>query len=168
MKLPAKVVPYAELELWRGGLSVETQPLVVTNGCFDLLHAGHVICLQAARKLGASLLVGINDDASVRQLKGENRPVVAGEDRAVILAALECVSAVCIFPGKSASDFLLRARPDIYVKGGDYSLASLNPIERDIIESFGAKVVIVPSLPGRSTSALLNKLPNATARSRST
>ena len=130
----------------------------VTNGCFDLLHLGHVTYLEAARNLGAALLVGLNSDESVRQLKGSDRPVNAETDRAAVLAALACVDGVCIFREKSAQHFLAVAQPDLYVKGGDYTLETMNQEERRSVEQAGGHVVILPIVPGKSTTALLQKI----------
>ncbi len=132
--------------------------LVVTNGCFDILHLGHVTYLENARKHGDALLVGVNGDAGVQELKGPTRPVNSETDRASVLAALESISGVCIFPGKTATDFLTAAQPDIYVKGGDYSLETLNPDERRAVMAAAAKIVFIPFVPGKSTSGLLEKI----------
>ncbi len=132
--------------------------LVVTNGCFDLLHMGHITYLEAARNLGDGLLVGLNGDGSVQQLKGAGRPINPESDRAGVLASLETVTAVCVFADKTAINFLARAQPDIYVKGGDYTLDTINQDERRLVEGGGGKVVILPFLPGRSTTALLKKI----------
>ncbi len=132
--------------------------LVATNGCFDLLHVGHVTYLEEARRQGEALLVGLNGDESVRQLKGAGRPVNVESDRARVLAALESVDAICIFSEKSALRFLQVAQPDIYVKGGDYTLETLNQEERKAVETAGGKIVILPIVPGKSTTALLKKL----------
>ncbi len=132
--------------------------LVVTNGCFDLLHPGHVIYLEAARNLGDALLVGLNSDASVRGLKGPDRPVNTEQDRALVLAALESVSAVCIFDEVAATHFLTIARPDIYVKGGDYTLQTVNQEERRTVEKAGGRIQFIPLVPGKSTTLLLQKL----------
>ncbi len=132
--------------------------LVVTNGCFDLLHVGHVTYLETARGFGNALLVGVNSDAGVRLLKGESRPVTPEEDRALVLAGLQSVDAVCIFPGKTAAAFLEVAQPDIYVKGGDYTLDQLNQEERGIVEGCGGKIIVAPLVPGRSTTAVLKKI----------
>ena len=131
---------------------------MVTNGCFDLLHVGHVTYLEAARNLGDALLVGVNADASVRELKGPSRPVNCQADRAAILAALESVSGVCIFPEKQATDFLARVQPDIYVKGGDYKLETLDQDERRIVEQCGGRIAILPFVPGKSTTGLLEQI----------
>jgi len=132
--------------------------LVVTNGCFDLLHVGHVTYLDIARKKGDALLIGLNGDASVRQLKGPLRPVNEEHDRAAVLAALESVNAVCIFAERTATKFLTVAQPDIYVKGGDYTIDTINQEERRIIEQAGGKVVVVGLVPGKSTTALLTQI----------
>lgn len=132
--------------------------LAVTNGCFDLLHLGHVTYLEAARNLGDALLVGVNGDAAVRQLKGETRPVNSEGDRSAVLAALASVDGVCIFSERTATRFLSAAQPDIYVKGGDYTVETLNQDERKSVEQTGGKIVIIPFVPGRSTTAVLQKI----------
>lgn len=152
---PPNFLSLADLPQWRASAPA---PLVATNGCFDLLHAGHVRYLRAARALGAALLVGINDDAGVTALKGPSRPLNPAADRAEVLAALACVSAVCIFPGTRATEFLRLARPDIYAKGGDYSPETLNPEEKAVLDAAGTRIEILPLLPGRSTTALARKM----------
>ena len=132
--------------------------LVVTNGCFDLLHLGHVTYLETARQQGDALLVGVNSDAAVRQLKGPERPVTPEDDRAAVVAALESVDGVCIFAESTATRFLAAAQPDIYVKGGDYTLDTLNQDERRTVERAGGRIVIIPFVPGKSTTALLKKI----------
>jgi rfaE bifunctional protein nucleotidyltransferase chain/domain len=158
MNFGLKIIGWEQLPAWREEARSRGQTLVVTNGCFDLLHAGHVTGLETARNLGDALLVGLNSDDSVRQLKGPGRPVNSGADRAAVLAALESVSAVCIFEEKSAANFLRRARPDIYVKGSDYTLETICQTERQVVEEGGGRIVMVPLLPGRSTSKLLASL----------
>jgi len=154
------VIPYSELARWRATISDREQPLVVTNGCFDLLHVGHVRYLEQAASLGASLLVGINDDAGVRELKGSSRPLNSDQERAEVLAALRCVAAVCIFPGSRAIDFLQQSQPEIYVKGGDYTLDDLYPPERTVLENLGSQIELLPLVPGKSTSNLVEKISN--------
>ena len=132
--------------------------LVVTNGCFDLLHVGHVTYLESARNQGDALLLGLNGDDSVRQLKGPSRPVNTEADRAIVLAALQSVDGVCIFAEKAATRFLSVAQPDIYVKGGDYTLETLNQEERRAVEGGGGRIVIIPFVPGKSTTALLQTI----------
>lgn len=139
-------------------MRAQRKKLVVTNGCFDLLHLGHVTYLETARNLGDALLLGLNGDESVRQLKGDGRPVNPEADRAAVIAALECVAGVCIFTEKTAMRFLAAAQPDIYAKGGDYTLESVNQEERRLVEQAGGKVVIVPVVPGKSTTAILERI----------
>lgn len=153
-----KIIPPTALAGWRAARRSAGAKLVVTNGCFDLLHPGHVTYLEQARALGDLLLVGVNSDAAVRQLKGPDRPVNCESDRATVLAALASVDAVFVFNEKSAAQFLTAARPDIYVKGGDYTLESINQEERRIVEEAGGRVVILPLVPGKSTTALLAKI----------
>lgn len=157
---PRKIISLADLPSWRSSIS---GPLVATNGCFDLLHAGHVRYLQAARALGAALIVGINDDAGVSTLKGPSRPLNPAEDRAEVLAALACIDAVCIFPGTRATEFLRLARPEVYAKGGDYTLESLDAGEKAVLDAHGTRIEILPLLPGRSTTALTRKMVGPTS-----
>jgi len=153
-----KVILWQNLAAWRTAFRATGSKLVVTNGCFDLLHLGHVVYLESARNLGDALLVGVNGDASVRELKGPHRPVSSESDRAAVLAALGCVDAACIFTEKTATRFLEVAQPDIYVKGGDYTLESLNQDERRAVEQTGGRIVIIPFVPGKSTTSLLEKI----------
>ena len=132
--------------------------LVFTNGVFDLLHVGHVRYLQAARALGDLLAVGLNGDLSVRELKGKGRPITAERDRAEILASLQCVDLVTIFPGLRATEFIAASHPAIYVKGGDYSSETLNEEERTLLKEIGAEIRIIPFEAGYSTSRLLEQV----------
>jgi D-glycero-beta-D-manno-heptose 1-phosphate adenylyltransferase len=150
-----KIIPWDELPAWRARLRDQKRKLVVTNGCFDLLHTGHVTYLESARNLGDALLVGMNSDTAVHELKGPDRPVNSEADRAQVLAALESLSGVCIF---NETRFLAAAQPDVYVKGGDYTLDTLNKDERRTVEQAGGKIVIIPFVPGKSTTALLQKI----------
>lgn len=158
MNFREKIIPWDQLPSWRAAQRRSGNKLVVTNGCFDILHPGHVTYLETARSFGDVLLVGLNSDASVRQLKGPGRPVNEEWDRATVLAALESVSAVCLFSDKAAIRFLAAAQPDIYVKGGDYTLETINQDERRVVEQSGGKIHILPIVPGKSTTALLAKL----------
>jgi len=127
--------------------------VVATGGCFDLLHAGHVATLEAARRLGDCLVVCLNSDASVRRLKGPDRPIVSAPDRARVLAALEHVDAVAIFEGDTPAALLERLRPDLWAKGGDYIDAALP--EAELMAQWGGQAVILPYLAGRSTTAMV-------------
>lgn len=133
------------------------RPLVFTNGVFDVLHRGHVTYLAAARALGAGLFVAVNSDASVRTLgKGPDRPVNRAENRAIILAALESVSAVGIFEESTPLVLLDRIRPDIYVKGGDYTIEQLP--EAEAMRSWGGRTLILPFVDGYSTTDILKRV----------
>jgi rfaE bifunctional protein nucleotidyltransferase chain/domain len=137
---------------------------VFTNGCFDLLHVGHVRYLRAARALGDALVVAINGDESVRALKGDGRPLNPEADRAEVIAALESVNYVVVFAEVRATELLEQVRPSIYVKGGDYTQETLHPEERAVLEKAGAEIRILPFEKGHSTSRLLEKLKQTTAR----
>ena len=134
------------------------QHLIVTNGCFDLLHVGHVRYLQQARKLGDFLAVAVNGDESVRSLKGAGRPLNSEMDRAEVLAALDCVDFVTIFPAMRATEVIKALRPAIYVKGGDYTLESLDPEEVAALQEAGAEIKTLPLVPGKSTSSLIERM----------
>jgi len=153
-----RMLSWSELADWRRGEKSSGRRVVVTNGCFDLLHVGHVRFLQEARAQGDALLVGLNGDASVRELKGAGRPVNPETDRAEVLAALGCVDAVVIFPEKRATRFLEAAQPDIYVKGGDYRPEDLDAEEQAAVSRAGGRVKVLRLVPGKSTSAVLAKV----------
>lgn len=129
--------------------------VVATGGCFDVLHAGHVASLRAARALGSCLIVCLNSDASVRRLKGPTRPVVAERDRVEVLGALACVDAVVVFDGDTPEAVLRKLRPDVFVKGGDYELAAMP--EARMLRSWGGEAVLVPYVDGYSTTGLLEE-----------
>jgi len=152
------MVSWDDLPAWRAAMRASGKKLVVTNGCFDLLHLGHITYLEAARNQGGALLVGVNSDSSVGELKGAGRPINQEDDRAAVVAALESVDAICIFSDRSANRFLERAQPDIYTKGGDYTIDTINQEERRTVENAGGKIVILPVVPGRSTTAILKKI----------
>ena len=151
----AKIVSTAELARVRDALAAGGKKLVFTNGCFDLLHVGHVRYLQAARALGDALVVAVNGDASVRALKGPTRPVNPEADRAEVLAALACVDYVVIFPEVRVTDVLRTVRPHLYAKGGDYTPETLDKGERAAMDEAGAEIRILPLVPGRSTTNIL-------------
>src|SRR6266513_2551843 len=158
MSFREKILSLDALPAWRSALRASGKKLVVTNGCFDLLHVGHVTYLEAARQQADVLLVGLNSDASVRQLKGKGRPLNPENDRAAVLAALEAVGGVCIFPELRATHFLSLAQPDVYVKGGDFSVEQLPKEERDVVAGLGGKIVTIGFVPGKATTALLEKI----------
>jgi glycerol-3-phosphate cytidylyltransferase len=154
----SKILTLDQLAAESGRLRSESQRVVATNGCFDILHVGHVRYLTAARKLGEVLVVGLNGDDSVRQLKGEGRPVNREQDRAEVLAALESVDYVTIFPENRATNFLRAAAPAVYAKGGDYTADTLDPGERAVLDEFGTRIEIIPFEKGYSTSELLTRI----------
>jgi rfaE bifunctional protein nucleotidyltransferase chain/domain len=158
MNLAKKVLSAAELPRWREDIRRAGKKLVVTNGCFDLLHLGHVTYLEHAKQQGDALLVGVTNDASVRTLKGADRPLNCAEDRAAVLAALQSVDGVHVFPELDARAFLRTVKPDVYVKGGDYTIDTINQDERRMLEADGVKIVLLPVVPGKSTTALLEKI----------
>jgi rfaE bifunctional protein nucleotidyltransferase chain/domain len=158
MDFTEKILTSPTLGPWREKLRRVGRKLVVTNGCFDVLHLGHVTYLQQARSQGDALLVGVTNDAGVRSLKGPGRPLNGENDRAGVLAALESVNGVYVFPELDARGFLQTVRPDVYVKGGDYTISTINQDERRLLEELGVRIVILPAVPGKSTSALVQKM----------
>lgn len=142
---------------WR---SAATGRVAFTNGVFDLLHPGHVDLLTAARATADALIVGINSDESVRRLKGEGRPIRSSSDRAYVLAALECVDAVVIFPQDTPLAIIRALRPDVLIKGGDYAPADV--VGRAEVEGWGGRLVIVPLTAGHSTTNTIQSLRDAT------
>jgi len=138
--------------------------VVFTNGCFDLLHPGHIRSLELARELGDALVVGLNSDTSVRQLKGEGRPVISALERAEILAALESVDAVVIFDDLTPREVIAALLPDVLVKGGDWPGDRI--VGREEVEAAGGRVVSMPVVPGYSTTAVLQKIRQGARASR--
>jgi len=156
--MSSKIVGLEELSQRSKQLRAAGKKLVATNGCFDLLHVGHVRYLQAARALGDLLAIGLNGDRSVRELKGKGRPVTGERDRAEVLAALQCVDLVTIFPEMRATQFIGASHPTLYVKGGDYSPETLNEEERALLKEIGAEIRFIPFEAGYSTSHLLEQI----------
>ena len=156
--MTTKIINASELAQRAQRLRQSGKKLVMTNGCFDLIHVGHVRYLEAARALGDALAVGVNGDQSVRELKGAKRPINSEHDRAEVLAALESVDFVTIFPELRVTRLLEAVRPAIYAKGGDYTAETLNAEEKNALEKIGADVRILPLEKGYSTSELLKNL----------
>jgi rfaE bifunctional protein nucleotidyltransferase chain/domain len=154
--LHSRVLTLEEAVLRFGRQKRNGRRVVFTNGCFDLLHPGHIRSLEFARSLGDVLIVGLNSDSSVRQLKGEGRPVILEKERAEILAALESVDAVVIFDDLTPREVIARLLPDVLVKGGDWPGDQI--VGREEVEAAGGRVVSVPVVPGYSTSAILEKI----------
>ena len=130
--------------------------IVFTNGCFDIIHAGHVRYLTTAKSFGDVLIVGLNTDESVRRLKGENRPINSEDDRAEVLLGLKAVDHVIFFGEATAEDLIAEVKPNVYVKGGDYTLATLP--EAKIVQKFGGRVELVNLVAGRSTTNIVEKI----------
>jgi len=151
-----KNYPLAALREQATALRAGGGRLVLTNGCFDLLHVGHVRYLQAAKALGDFLVVGLNSDASTRALKGTERPLVPAAERAEVLAALACVDAIVVFDEPTAEPLVAALRPEIYVKGADYAEADLP--EARIVRQYGGEVRLLPAIPGVSTTALVARI----------
>lgn len=144
---------WAQADEWRRSVRGR---VVFTNGVFDLLHPGHIDILADARLQGDALIVGVNSDDSVRRLKGPSRPVRNERERAYVVSALESVDAVVLFAEDTPLELIRRLRPDVLVKGGDYTPDAV--VGRDDVESWGGQVVIVPLVPGQSTTAMIEKL----------
>jgi D-glycero-beta-D-manno-heptose 1-phosphate adenylyltransferase len=153
-----KIVKLEELSDRCEKLRSAGKKIVATNGCFDLLHVGHVRYLQAARAFGDLLVVGLNGDRSVHELKGAGRPLTTHSDRAEILAAFACVDLVTIFPDLRATKFLAAVRPAVYVKGGDYTPRTLDEEEGAILKEIEAAIRIIPFEAGYSTSGLIEQI----------
>ena len=152
----SKVVSRPEAVRVRNAALSRGQKLVFTNGCFDLLHAGHIKFLEQARSLGDLLIVGLNDDASVRALKGPERPLIGQEERARILAALNCVDYVTLFSELTPEQLIAELKPDVLAKGADYTREQV--VGRNIVESYGGLVELIPLVEGRSTSGLVQAI----------
>ena len=160
--MPAKVTTREELASLLAERRRQQQRVVFTNGCFDLMHIGHIRYLQAARNLGDVLVVGVNSDSSVRTLnKGTDRPIVPDVQRAEVLAALACVDYVVIFPEPDPGTLIATLPPDILVKGGDWPVDRI--VGRETVEARGGRVQTIPLVPGVSTTTLVQRIRSTTA-----
>lgn len=155
---PAKLKNLDQLKPLVEKLKREDKRVVWTNGCFDILHVGHIAYLIAARQEGDALVVGLNTDASVRENKGPDRPVVNENDRATVLSALECVDYVILFDGKTPMPLLEALQPDVYAKGGDYTLETIVQEERRLVEGYGGRIAIIPGVDGHSTTSIIDRI----------
>jgi len=142
-------------------LKADGKRVVWTNGCFDILHAGHVTYLQQAARLGDVLIIGLNSDASVQANKGPGRPIVNENDRALLISALECVDLLTIIQDRTMARILGLLEPDVFAKGGDYTLDTLDQEERRVVEAYGGTIALIPMVQGKSTTALVNKILNS-------
>ena len=151
-----KVVSLEQASRLRNSWQLLGEKVVFTNGCFDILHLGHITYLEQARSLGKRLIVGLNSDASVKKLKGETRPIFSEMARARVLAALECVDAVVLFEENTADNLLKALQPTIYTKGGDYHPENLP--EYSTVKEYGGEVLILPFVEGYSSSKAIDAL----------
>ncbi len=154
------VLPLDDLGEKSAALRAEGRRLVLTNGCFDILHAGHVDYLERAKSLGDLLVVALNSDRSVRELKGPSSPVNSEADRARVISALRVVDYVVVFDSLRATEVIRSLQPAVYTKGGDYTPDTLNPEELAALREAGADIRILPLVPGRSTTAILARAAN--------
>lgn len=143
---------------WRKELAAKGLRLAVTNGCFDLLHRGHAVYLNAAREEADALLVLVNSDASVRALKGPTRPLQNQDDRAFLLCSLKAVDKTVIFDSPRCDRELEALAPDVYIKGGDYTEESLDPGERAALKKSGSRIVFISFVPGHSSTGIIRKM----------
>lgn len=153
---PPSVIPPGELTAWADGLRREGKKVVFTNGCFDLLHPGHLALLEEAADRGDIVIVGINGDESVRRLKGESRPVYPAEERAEILLAVRWVDAVTVYPDDTPLETIRRIRPDVLVKGAEYGEGEI--VGEDFLNSYGGVTVRFPMQPGHASSAIIGRI----------
>ncbi len=151
-----KLLSRAEVGIVFNSFKQDGKKVVFTNGCFDILHVGHIELIESAKSLGDILVVGLNSDDSVKRLKGIGRPINSVRERVRILSALEFVDYVVIFDEDTPYELLREVRPDILIKGGDYSLNEI--VGRNIVESYGGKVKVIPLLKGKSTTDIINKI----------
>jgi len=156
MHINKKLLNRAEVSAVSNSLKQDGKKVVFTNGCFDILHIGHIELLESAKSLGDILVVGLNSDDSVKRLKGIGRPINSVRERVRILSALEFVDYVVIFNEDTPYELLREIRPDFLIKGGDYSLDEI--VGRNIVESYGGKVKVIPVLKGKSTTDIINKI----------
>ncbi|RLD15798.1 D-glycero-beta-D-manno-heptose 1-phosphate adenylyltransferase [candidate division KSB1 bacterium] len=153
-----EIIAFNEVEQFIGNLrrTAGDVKIAFTNGCFDILHKGHVAYLEQAAETADYLVVGLNSDDSVRRLKGMDRPYVPQEDRAYILSRLEMVDIVCIFEQDTPLELIKRVKPDLLIKGGDYQLDEI--VGREFVEGHGGKVLTIPLIQGRSTTNIIKKI----------
>lgn len=155
---PAKLKTRDELARIVKKLRGDGKRVVWTNGCFDIIHVGHITYLQRAAELGDILVVGLNSDASVRSNKGSDRPIIPEANRAVVLSALECVDFVVIFDDPTPMALLEALQPDVYAKGGDYTIDTIVQEERRLVEGYGGEIAIIPGIEGQSTTSIIRKM----------
>jgi len=151
-----KIFKIDELVKFREKAKIEGRKVVFTNGCFDILHRGHVELLEKAKSLGDFLIVALNGDSSMKKIKGEKRPILDENDRAYILVSLKCVDAVCLFDEETPAEIINKLKPDVLVKGGDYKINEV--VGRESVYNVGGEVVIIPLVEGKSTKEIIEKI----------
>ncbi|MDR0693509.1 MAG: adenylyltransferase/cytidyltransferase family protein [Puniceicoccales bacterium] len=155
--IPSKLFNFSNACVIREKLRGKNQKVVLTNGCFDVLHVGHIFSLENAKKLGDSLWVALNSDMSVKALKGDKRPIFTERMRAYALSALSAVDGIFIFNGNRLNDEILRFRPDVYAKSGDYTIDTLDLSEREALQTVGAAIHFLPFMEGFSSTSIVGK-----------
>ncbi len=158
MSLEKKIVSREQAAQIAAEVRWQGKRIAFTNGCFDLLHAGHALYLEQARALGDFLIVGLNSDSSVSAIKGPSRPIANEKERAQLLAALSSVDLVVVFSEPTSEALLDLLRPEIFVKGGDYTKATMNQEEKKFVESYGGQVFLIPALPESSTTRIIERI----------
>ena len=151
-----KIVDRETLSRICAGWKVNGHKIIFTNGCFDILHQGHIKLLLSAAELGNKVVLGLNTDASVKKLKGKNRPINDEHSRALVMASQLFVDAVCLFDEDTPLELIQAIKPDVIVKGGDYTPVTV--VGNDFVKSYGGEVVIIPTLEGFSTTGIIDKL----------
>lgn len=151
-----KIFKIDELVKFREKAKIKGKKVVFTNGCFDILHRGHVELLEKAKSLGDFLIVALNSDSSMKKIKGEKRPILDEDDRAYILVSLKCVDAVCLFDEETPAEIINKLKPDVLVKGGDYKINEV--VGRESVYNVGGEVVIIPLVEGKSTKEIIEKI----------
>ena len=154
--LQNKIIPYSEIAELSQKLHQQGKKIVFTNGCFDILHCGHILYLEKAKALGDILILGLNSDASVKRLKGNNRPIVSEKERALVVAGLESVDYVCIFEQDTPYELINLIQPDVLVKGGDWTIDKI--VGADIVQKKGGKVLSLNYEQGFSTTNIIERI----------
>jgi len=157
-KVASKIMSLEDAKAWRGSLGEKGKKLVMTNGCFDIIHRGHITYMMKARELGDALIIAINSDRFVRELKGPGRPVIKENDRAFIIASLMFVDSIIVFDAKDCEKTIEEIKPDIYVKGADYNLETMNQPERAVLQRLGIHIEFISFIEGYSTTSIINKM----------
>jgi len=153
-----KLVTKEQLRAIIADLRRQGRKIAWTNGCFDFMHAGHVSYLQKSRSYGDALVVGLNSDASVKKLKGNLRPICSEQERALVLSALVYVDYIILFEERSPVNMIEAFQPDYYIKGGDYTIDTIDQTERRVVEGYGGEIILLPEVAGISTSIIIEKI----------